>query len=155
MRRLLRVAFGLGAVALGWWLCSPALSQGPSDIGPGAIPPGLGLPGAGGGPDKKFEDFDKVVKGAKEYDGLFKLYQKDENLYAEIRQDQFDRPLLCPIALAKGGGGMAGFTLNFDEQWVLTFKRSSCAVWRPTAGPTGATSGRCTAASSTRCTSAS
>src|SRR5262249_7753199 len=55
--------------------------------------------------------------------GLFKLYQKDENLYAEIRQDQFDRPLLCPIALAKGGGGMAGFTLNFDEQWVLAFKR--------------------------------
>ncbi len=109
MRRFVRSTLALGAVTLAWWLCSPVLSQSPAD--------------AGAGPEKKFEDFDKVVKGAKEYDGLFRLYQKDENLYAEIRQDQFDRPLLCPIALAKGGGGMAGFTLNFDEQWVLAFKR--------------------------------
>lgn len=141
MKRVLPVVLPLAALALILYGRNPPA---PAETHPGGDPA-----------EKKFEDFDKVVKGAKEYDGLFKLYQKDENLYAEIRQDQFDRPLLCPIALAKGGGGMAGFTLNFDEQWVLTFKRSSCAVWRPTAGPTGATSGRCTAASSTRCTSAS
>src|SRR5438477_12219439 len=122
MRRVLRVAFGLAALALGWWLCSPALCQGPTELSVGGGPPlKLGFPVEAS--DKKFEDFDKVVKGAKEYDGLFKLYQKDENLFAEIRQDQYDRPLLCPIALAKGGGSMAGFTLNFDEQWVLAFKR--------------------------------
>ena len=33
----------------------------------------------------RLQDFDKVVKGAKEYEGLFKLYQKDDHLYAEIR----------------------------------------------------------------------
>ena len=38
-------------------------------------------------PEKKFEDFDKVIKGAKEYDGLFKLYQKEDRLYAEVRPD--------------------------------------------------------------------
>jgi hypothetical protein len=73
-------------------------------------------------PEKKFEDFDKVIKGAKEYDGLFKLYQKEDRLYAEVRPDQFDRPLLCPIAIARGAG-LGGYTLNFDEQWVLVFKR--------------------------------
>jgi hypothetical protein len=73
-------------------------------------------------PAKKFPDFDKLVKGAKEYDGLFRLYHKDENLYAEIRQDQLDKPFLCPIAIARGAG-MGGYTLNFDEQWVLIFKR--------------------------------
>ena len=72
--------------------------------------------------EKKFEDFDKVVKGAKEYDGLFKLYQKDENLYLEIRPEQFNKPLLCPIAIARGMG-LGGYTLNFDEQWVLLFHR--------------------------------
>lgn len=72
--------------------------------------------------DKKFEDFDKLVKGAKEFDGLFKLHRKDDNLYAEIRPDQFERPLLCPIAIARGLG-LGGLTLNFDEQWVLVFKR--------------------------------
>ena len=34
----------------------------------------------------------------------------------------FDRPLLCPIAIARGLG-MGGYTLNFDEQWVLIFHR--------------------------------
>ncbi|HTU21971.1 MAG TPA: zinc-dependent metalloprotease, partial [Gemmataceae bacterium] len=72
--------------------------------------------------DKKFESFDKVVKGAKQYDGLFRLFQKDEHLYAEVRQDQLNKPFLCPIAIARGAG-MGGYTLNFDEQWVLIFKR--------------------------------
>jgi hypothetical protein len=72
---------------------------------------------------KKFEDFDKVVKGAKEYDGLFKLHQKDEHLYAEIKPDQLDKPFLCPIAIARGAG-LGGYTLNFDEQWVLIFTRT-------------------------------
>lgn len=74
--------------------------------------------------EKKYEDFDKVVKGAKEYDGLFRMYQKDEHLYVEVRQhDQLDKPFLCPIAIARGAG-MGGYTLNFDEQWVLIFKRT-------------------------------
>lgn len=79
-------------------------------------------PGHHGDSEKKFEDFDKVVKGAKEYDGLFRMYHKDEHLYAEIRQDQQDKPFLCPIAIARGAG-MGGYTLNFEEQWVLLFKR--------------------------------
>jgi hypothetical protein len=108
MKSFLRVAPGLAALALAWWACVPALSEGPHDAAANA--------------DKKFEDLDKLVKGAKEYDGLFKLYQKDENLYAEIRQDQLDKPLLCPIAIARGAG-LGGYTLNFDEQWVLVFKR--------------------------------
>lgn len=73
-------------------------------------------------PEKKFEDFAKLVKGAKEYDGLFKLHQKDDHLYAEIAPHQFEKLLLCPMAIARGMG-MGGFTLNFDEQWVLYFKR--------------------------------
>jgi hypothetical protein len=121
MRRLLRVGFGLGALALGWWLCRPALSQS-TDVGlPGPVPTGAGLSGHGSA-DKKFEDFGQLVKGAKEHDGLFKLHQKDENLFAEIKQYQLDRPLLCPIAIARGAG-LGGYTLNFDEQWVLLFKR--------------------------------
>ncbi len=75
-----------------------------------------------GDSEKKFEDFDKVVKGGKEHDGLFRMYQKDEHLYVEFRQDQLDKPFLCPIAVARGAG-MGGHTLNFDEQWVLLFKR--------------------------------
>src|SRR6476469_8336102 len=71
---------------------------------------------------KKFEDFETVVKGAKVHDGLFKLHLKEGNLYCEIKPHQLNRTYLCPISIARGLG-MGGHTLNFDEQWVLLFKR--------------------------------
>lgn len=73
-------------------------------------------------PAQKFGDFNKLVKGAKEIDGLFTMYQKDDHVYMEIMQHQFDKPLLAPIAIAKGLGS-GGATLNDDEQWVLMFRR--------------------------------
>ena len=80
------------------------------------------LAGNGSAQDKKFPEFETVVKGAKVYEGLFKLHLKEGNLYAEIKQMQLNRPYLCPISIARGMG-MGGHTLNFDEQWVLMFKR--------------------------------
>ena len=73
-------------------------------------------------PSQRFENFERVIKNSKEYDGLFKLHQKDDHLFAEIQPQQFDKPFLLPIAIARGAG-MGGLTLNFDEQWVLLFKR--------------------------------
>jgi hypothetical protein len=72
--------------------------------------------------DRKFPEFNEVTKGATRIDGLFTLYRKDEHLYAEIRSNQFDQPLLAPINIARGMG-MAGQPLNFGDQWVLVFKR--------------------------------
>src|SRR5579872_5592041 len=80
----------------------------------GHLPRTAGQHPEGDSPDKKFDDFDKVTKGAKLTEGLFKLYQKDENVFAEIRPDQLNQPFLCPIAIARGLG-MGGHTLNFDE----------------------------------------
>src|SRR5207237_1397014 len=87
-----------------------------------AAPPPAPAPSPAAPGPKKFEDFEPLVKGAKEYEGLFKLYQKDDHLYAEVRPDQMDRPWLCPIAIARGMG-LGGRTLNNDEQWVLVFRR--------------------------------
>ena len=65
----------------------------------------LALPAGGAAAeDKKFPEFDKVVEGAKQYDGLFKLYQKDDKVYAEIGPSQLNTPYLCPIAVARGMG---------------------------------------------------
>jgi hypothetical protein len=73
-------------------------------------------------PAKKFEDFDKLTKGGKELEGLFRLHHKDDHVYAEIRPDQFEKLFLCPVAIARGAG-LGGYTLNFDGQWVLLFRR--------------------------------
>ncbi|MSR31997.1 MAG: DUF5117 domain-containing protein [Gemmataceae bacterium] len=84
-----------------------------------------GQPGA---QDKKFEDFDTLVKGAKEYEGLFRLHHKDDKLFAEIRQDQLEKSFLLPIAVARGAG-WGGHTLNFGEQWVVFFHRVGDRVY--------------------------
>ena len=72
--------------------------------------------------EKKFRDFAEVTKGADKIDGLFTLHHKDDHLYAEIKPNQFDQPLLAPIAIARGMA-MAGQPLNFGDEWVLLFKR--------------------------------
>jgi hypothetical protein len=107
MKRTLLIACGVAALILG--VSSRVMAQVP--FGPRSDEE-----------RPRFPDFNTVVKGAKEYEGLFKLYHKEDNLYMEIMPHQFDKPVLCPIAVARGAG-MGGQTLNFDEQWVLLFKR--------------------------------
>src|SRR5262245_40787146 len=117
MKRVLPLAVTI--LALGW--LSSGYSQQPQQPPPGGVPKVL-IDALMGDLHGKLEEFDKVVKGAKEYDGLFKLYHKEDKLYAEIQPHQFERMLLCPVAIARGMA-MGGYTLNFDEQWVLYFKR--------------------------------
>ena len=51
---------------------------------------------------KKLTDFKELTKDAEKIDGLFTLHRKDEHLYAEIKPNQLDQPLLAPIAIARG-----------------------------------------------------
>ena len=74
------------------------------------------------GPAKKFRDFAEVIKDAEKIDGLFTLHHKDDHLYAEIKPNQLDQPMICPIAIARGMAS-AGQPLNFGDEWVLVFKR--------------------------------
>src|SRR5262249_47404471 len=114
MKRPLRTALALLALAaVGQLVSSRTLAQVPDN--PNDHP--TFFPGGPGRPDPRVMEFQNISKGAKTYDGLFKLYQKDENLYAELLPQHMNKQLLCPIALAKGAG-MGGLTLNFEEQWV-------------------------------------
>jgi hypothetical protein len=77
--------------------------------------------------EKKFRDFDEVVKGSKRIDGFFTLHRKDEHLYAEIRPQQFDEPMLAPITIARGMA-MAGRPVNEGDEWVIAFHRAGDKV---------------------------
>ena len=77
---------------------------------------------------KEFEDFAKVIKDSKSYEGFFKLYQKKENLYCEIQPSQLDKPFLCMISVARGLGSgflLSGMTL---EEWLLVWQRVGDSV---------------------------
>jgi hypothetical protein len=121
MKRTPTYACPIGLLAC--LLCVASPTWGQELVVPGPVTPAPAAPGHS--PEntmqQKFKAFERLTQGAKTYEGLFKLYQKEDHVYAEIRPHQFDRPLLCPIAIARGAA-MGGYTLNFDSQWVLVFK---------------------------------
>ena len=75
-----------------------------------------------GDDDPALEDFAKLTKDAKKYEGLFTLYEKGDHLYALIKANQFDKMLIAPMAIARGLAS-AGTPLNFGDEWILTFKK--------------------------------
>ena len=70
----------------------------------------------------KFKEFADVTKDTQKYEGLFTLYRTNETVYAEIKPNQLDQPLLAPMAIARGLA-MAGQPLNFGDEWILVFRR--------------------------------
>lgn len=76
---------------------------------------------------KKFPAWDEVVKGADRLEGLFPMYykRKDQQLYLEIQAPQYEKEYLLPISIARGAGTMylGGDTLNFGNQWIVSFRR--------------------------------
>ena len=70
----------------------------------------------------KYKPIAEVTKDAEKIEGLFTLYRKDQHLYAEIKANQFNKPLLAPIAIARGMAS-AGTPLNFGDEWVIYFRR--------------------------------
>jgi len=126
MKRMLWAACAVVAVSAGWLALPdvhgqvPGVADADPDDGPPAPPQGAVV--RRGGAPSPFPDFASVTRGTKEHEGLFRLWAKDDAVFMEIRPDQFNKPFLCPIAVARGGG-MGGQTLNFDEQWILLFKR--------------------------------
>lgn len=120
MKQKMWIILGIAALVIGGMFVYPAFTQVPDNSSDSPFD-GMRRP------DPRIMEFQNISKGAKTYDGLFKLYQKGENVYAELQPRHMDRSLLCPIAVAKGAG-MGGMTLNFEEQWVLLFKRAGDKV---------------------------
>ena len=65
----------------------------------------------------------ELSRGAQKTDGLFTLYQKGDHLYAEIRQDQFNQPMILPITIARGMGQVGMPAGDMFEEKVFVFKR--------------------------------
>ena len=77
--------------------------------------------GAHRGPGNNFRDFNEVTRQAEKTEGLFTLYKTGDHLYAEIRPDQFNQPLLTPVTIARGMA-QAGMPVG-DDDMVLIFRR--------------------------------
>ncbi len=92
-----------------------------------AVPPGVDIKAAEkvagkAGEPKKFHDFNELTKESKKYEGFITLHEKEQHLYAEIKPQQLDQPILAPIVIVRGMAS-AGSPLNFGDEWVLVFRR--------------------------------
>ncbi len=81
---------------------------------------------------KTYPAWEEVTKDAKQLPGLFPLYynEKDQQLFMEINRGQFDQEFILPMSIARGAGMMylGGDTLNFGDQWLISFRRSADRV---------------------------
>ncbi len=124
---------------LGWAACLGALWFATADSALGNENPAIaagetpasGSAGSGKSDESeppKFPEWDKVLKGTTKVEGLFPLHYnaKEQKLFLEISSGQFDKDLICPISISRGAGGLflGGDTLNFGDQWVLSFRRA-------------------------------
>ncbi|MGC8639736.1 MAG: zinc-dependent metalloprotease [Isosphaeraceae bacterium] len=114
---------GLGAGSILAVQYSPP--QTPTEAAVPASPLEIHVTGKGAaklGEPKKFKDFNELTKDAKKYEGYITLHEKEQHLYAEIKPNLLDQPILAPIVIARGAAN-AGNPLNFGDEWVLTFHR--------------------------------
>ena len=82
----------------------------------------IGRAGPNASIEPRYPEFAQVTKGAEKIDGLFTLYKKGEHLYAELRNDHLNQPLLMPVTIARGMG-QAGMPAG-DDETVLVFQKA-------------------------------
>ena len=62
-------------------------------------------------------------------EGLFPLYynEKEQKLFMEVQEAQYDKEVILPMAIARGAGltYLGGMTLNFGDQWLICFHRAA------------------------------
>ena len=78
---------------------------------------------------KTYPAWAEVTKGLTVMPGLMPLYysEKEQKLYMEISKANYNKEFILPISIAHGAGMMflGGDTLNFGDQWIISFRRSS------------------------------
>lgn len=103
----------------------PAAASGPAAAASGVAP------AAAVRPDPSApRPFDDVVKGAKQTEGLFATWQKDDKVWLELKPEDFDKPFFFSPKLAQGigeagifGGTMIGRWARFGTPQMVEFKR--------------------------------
>ena len=105
-----------------------AAGEGPGNGG--AAPPASGAataPSTAGSPATPAPPaYASLLKDAKSYTGMFTLYQKGVNLYAEFSGPEYKQEYIVLIAIARGIGQeplLGGYSWGFGDDWVWQFRK--------------------------------
>jgi len=121
------LAVSLGAVAAKPAGQTPPAEDQPNQGVPLTPPPSATTPGApASGPAQQqsnLKPFKDVVKEAKETEGFFTLYQKDEKAWIEIKPDQFGKPFYFSETRTSGVGERMVIAGLMGARHVVYFKK--------------------------------
>ncbi|MCC6650478.1 MAG: zinc-dependent metalloprotease [Candidatus Eisenbacteria bacterium] len=115
-----RMAALAGAFALLALPAAPAAFAAPPKPAAGAAAPAA--------PDKPFAEWKKTIKDAEEKKGFFTMWKKRDNLYLELKKEQFNKPFLYSVTYSRGIGSnylLGGLPL--DDR-MLQFERQGDRV---------------------------
>jgi len=123
------------AVALVLGASLPALAQGPAPaptptppatptINPPQAPiPPAGSPATPAVPASQLKAFKEIVKEAKESDGFFKVFTKEDKTWIEIKPDQFDKPFFFSTVATNSLGEHRLYAGLMQQRHIVFFKK--------------------------------
>ncbi|HEX3658752.1 MAG TPA: zinc-dependent metalloprotease [Pirellulales bacterium] len=74
----------------------------------------------------KYPPYAEALKDFKAIEGLIKLHQKENRVYAEIDSHQFNHDFIVLISIARGigeGALLGGMTWGFGDDWLWQFRK--------------------------------
>ncbi|MFG5410203.1 zinc-dependent metalloprotease [Piscinibacter sakaiensis] len=107
-------------------LVAAAAATGCANLRPGAAPGGAGA--AGGSAAARPEPgaprpFDEVIKGATRSAGYLPVWRKDEKVWLELAPEQFDRPVLVSVNIARSVGERGLYGSQMGPSWLASFRK--------------------------------
>jgi hypothetical protein len=88
-------------------------------------------PAAAATPKSKYPPYEEFTKEAEVKEGLLKLLQKDDQLFAEIGPQQLNRDYIVLITIARGIGQtpiVGGFSWGFGDDAVWQFRKAGESI---------------------------
>jgi len=67
--------------------------------------------------------FAEVIKGAKQDDGLFPIWRKDEKVWLEIPKAALNKPFLFTVNIANSVGERGLYASQMGQDWMAEFRR--------------------------------
>ena len=71
--------------------------------------------------------FDQLTDGKKKYEGMWTLFNKEQQLLVELKNSQLDKDFIVIPTIARGismGHLIGGMSWNYDDQLIWTFRKT-------------------------------
>lgn len=105
---------------------NPTAPAGAGEVSPQAAAAAAGAPAAAATPSSPGPQFATILKDATTHSGMLTLYQKGNNLFAELTPGDYNTEYIVLISISRGisyGQLIGGFSWSTGDDWLWTFRK--------------------------------